>query len=67
MEEITTAYNYDVFIGEKVEPWLRFDESPTVGEPAPDFSLTTLDGQTVRLSEIWRKAAYTIIEFGSLT
>lgn len=67
MEEFL-AYNYDVFIGEKVEPWLNFDESPPLGEPAPDFPLTKLeDGQLVHLKEIWRKAAYTIIEFGSLT
>lgn len=64
---LVTAYNYDVFIDEKFERWMRFDESPTLGEPAPDFPLPALDGQTVRLSEIWKKAPYTIVEFGSLT
>jgi hypothetical protein len=61
------AYNYDTFVEEKVAPWLRFDKSPPLGLTAPDFSLTTLDGRGIRLSEVWRKATYTIVEFGSLT
>jgi hypothetical protein len=66
-DAILAAYNYDTFVGEKVEPWLNFEESPPLGQPAPDFPVTTLDGQVVQLSEVWRKAAYTIVEFGSLT
>ena len=66
-EELIRAYNYDSFVEEKFERWLRFDESPPLGQPAPDFPLTTLDGETVHLSDVWRRAAYTIIEFGSLT
>jgi hypothetical protein len=66
-DDLLTAYNYDVFIDEKFERWMRFDESPTLGEPAPDFRLTTLDDQMVHLSEIWKQSAYTIVEFGSLT
>lgn len=61
------AYNYDEFVDEKFERWMRFDESPPLGEPAPDFPLTTLDGETIHLSDVWRSAAYTIVEFGSLT
>ncbi len=61
------TYNYDVFIGEKIEPWLRFEKSPPLGEAAPDFPLTGLDGQVVHLADVWRKAPYTIVEFGSLT
>jgi hypothetical protein len=60
-------YNYDVFIPEKFEPWMRFDESPPLGQPAPDFPLTRLDGTTTRLSEIWSAHLYTIVEFGSFT
>ncbi len=62
-----TAYNYDEFIGEKVERWFRFDEAPNAGTEAPDFPLTTLDGDTVTLKQIWRKSPYTIMEFGSMT
>ena len=61
------AYNYDTFVGEKIDPWLRLDKSPPLGLTAPNFSLTTLDGRGIRLSEVWRKTTYTIVEFGSLT
>ncbi len=67
LKNLTDAYNYDIFIDDKIEPWLNFEASPPIGTPAPDFPLTTLDGQTVHLSKIWRQAPYTIIEFGSLT
>lgn len=66
-DNLVTAYNYDVFIDHKFERWMRFDQSPALGEPAPDFPLTALGGQTLRLSEIWKKVSYTIVEFGSLT
>lgn len=66
-EDIVVAYNYDEFVGEKVDRWLNFDASPPVGEPAPDFPLTALDGETVHLSDVWRSATYTIVEFGSFT
>jgi hypothetical protein len=66
--DLITRYNYDEFIPEKFEPWLRFDESPPLGVPAPDFPLTRLeDGATVRLSEVWSGYTYTIVEFGSFT
>ncbi len=61
------AYNYDSFVGEQIEPWLNFEASPPVGQPALDFSLTSLNGEVIQLSEVWRKATYTIAEFGSLT
>ena len=60
-------YNYASFVEEQFEPWLNFANSPALGAAAPDFTLTTLDGEQVRLAEHWRKHAYTIIEFGSLT
>lgn len=65
--DLLSRYNYDAFVPEKFEPWLRFDESPPLGQPAPDFPLTHLDGATTRLSEIWAAHRYTIVEFGSFT
>ena len=64
---LITEYNYDAFIQEKFERWMRFDESPPLGRRGPDFELTTLDGERVRLAKLCNKKAYTIVEFGSLT
>jgi hypothetical protein len=65
--DLLTRYNYEAFVPEKFEPWMRFDKSPPLGEPAPDFSLTDLDGTTTRLSDIWSAHVFTIVEFGSFT
>ena len=65
--DLLIRYNYDAFVPEKFELWMRFDESPPLGQPAPDFPLTRLDGTTTRLSEIWSAHLYTIVEFGSFT
>jgi hypothetical protein len=65
--DLTHQYNYDEFIPEKFERWLRFHESPKLGEPAPDFPLLSLQGEPARLSEIWSAHTYTIVEFGSFT
>ena len=62
------CYNYPDFVFEYFRPMARFDESPPLGEPAPDFPLWRLEdrGET-RLSEIWSQNAYTVVEFGSFT
>ena len=65
--DLLIRYNYDEFIPEKFTPWMRFEESPPLGEPALDFPLTHLDGTPTRLSEIWSAHTYTIVEFGSFT
>jgi hypothetical protein len=65
--ELVQAYNYDAFTREKVLRWLRFDESPPLGEPAPDFPLWRLDGRETRLKEVLGQHRYTIVEFGSFT
>ena len=65
--DLLTRYNYDAFIPEKFEPWLNFQASPLLGQPAPDFSLTHLDKTPTRLSEIWSAYTYTVVEFGSFT
>jgi hypothetical protein len=60
-------YNYDEFTPEKVLPLLTFEKSPSVGQSAPDFPLWHLDGEQVKLSDIWTSHTYTIVEFGSIT
>ncbi|MCI0393892.1 MAG: hypothetical protein L0332_08955 [Chloroflexi bacterium] len=65
--DLVSRYNYDEFTPEKVTPWLNFDASPPLVEPAPDFPLWRLDGRQTRLSKIWSRHVYTIVEFGSFT
>ena len=60
-------YNYDEFMAEKILPLLKFESSPSVGQPAPDFPLWHLNGEKVNLSDIWSSHTYTIVEFGSFT
>lgn len=66
-DELLTEYNYDSFIPEKFERWLNFESSPLLCQPAPDFPLWTLEEKPTRLSEVWSRHTYTIVEFGSLT
>ena len=65
--DLLSRYNYDAFIPSNFEPWMNFDDSPSLGAPAPDFPLWHLDGGETRLSAIWSRHAYTIVEFGSFT
>ena len=65
--DLLTRYNYDAFVPENFEQWMRFDQSPPLGELAPDFPLRHLDGSMTALSAIWSQHAYTIVEFGSFT
>ena len=60
-------YNYDEFIPAKFGHWMRFDQSPALGTPAPDFPLWDLDEQETNLSAVWRSNLYTVVEFGSFT
>jgi hypothetical protein len=69
---MTDRYNYDEFTRENVLPWLNFENSPPVGQPAPDFPLWTLGdqeryGTKTSLREIWSAHTFTIVEFGSFT
>jgi hypothetical protein len=58
-------YNYSVFVGS--EQFMAFRTLLPVGSSAPDFEAPLLEnGQTVRLSEYWKKSDV-LIEFGSLT
>ncbi len=65
--DMVTRYNYDEFIPEKFQPWLNFEASPPLGEPAPDFPLWDLDGRETSLSAVWSRYTYSIVEFGSFT
>lgn len=65
--DLLARYNYDEFTPEKFGPWLNFAASPPLGEPAPDFPLWTLDGDETRLSAIWSRHTYLVMEFGSFT
>ncbi len=67
MTDLEQRYNYDEFVPAKFEPWMRFDESPELGTPAPDFPLWHLDGSKTRLSAVWSENDYTVVEFGSFT
>ncbi len=64
---LLARYNYDEFIPEKFQPWLNFEASPPLGEPAPDFPLWDLDGRETNLSAVWSRYTYSIVEFGSFT
>ena len=66
-QELIARYNYDEFTAQKALPWLRFETSPTLGGPAPDFPLWRLNGRQTSLSEIWSANTYTVVEFGSFT
>lgn len=66
-EDLIERYNYDSFVPEKFRRWMRFEESPAVGEAAPDFVLTRLDGSSVNLKDVVSEHVYTIAEFGSFT
>ena len=66
-EDMIQRYNYDSFVPDNFMPWMRFDASPPLGEPAPDYALWDLGGEETSLSSLWGNHLYTIIEFGSFT
>lgn len=66
-DDLLSRYNYAVFAPETALPWLNFENSPPLGEPAPDFPLWDLEGWETSLSEIWSKNTFTVVEFGSFT
>ncbi|MBZ0267026.1 hypothetical protein K8I85_02620 [bacterium] len=65
--DLLERYNYDAFVPEKFEPWMRFAESPPLAEPAPDFPLRTLDGAETSLAAQWKEHRHLVVEFGSFT
>ena len=67
-QDLLRRYNYDEFIREKFEPWMRFGESPALGVTAPDFPLWNLKDRTeTSLKQLWSNHLYLVVEFGSFT
>jgi hypothetical protein len=68
---VSGAYNYERF-DEYVESGVderEFGAFPNMlhaGERAPDGELQQLDGERVRLSDLWRERGI-VLEFGSFT
>ena len=66
-----TAYNYerfDLYVegGQDEREFGAFPNMLHAGERAPDGELTLLDGDRVRLSELWLLQGL-VLEFGSFT
>lgn len=57
-------YNYDAFVPAQFEPWMNFDQSPKVGERAPDFPLWPLEGGETTLSTLWSQYNYLVVGSG---
>lgn len=63
MEQHSAAYNYRAFDATSYD--LVDTQGPRVGDPMPDFVLSTLDGEPVRLSDFRGKIM--VLETGSIT
>jgi peroxiredoxin len=66
-EEKVEPYNYETFtrtqgVGKSAEFKIRL----RAGDEAPDFKLSTLEGEKVRLSQ-FRGQKHVLLEFGSIT
>ncbi len=66
-----SGYNYarfDAYVesGEDEREFAAFPNLLHAGERAPDGQLMLLDGEPVRLSELWRQRGV-VLEFGSFT
>jgi peroxiredoxin len=66
-EEQADGYNYRAFSrSESAGKSNEFKNCLRAGEDAPDFELTTLDGERIRLSS-FRGRKHVLLEFGSIT
>jgi hypothetical protein len=68
---VSRPYNYerfDVYVesGADEREFGAFPNTLHAGERAPDGELTVLDGDRVRMSELWRDRGI-VLEFGSFT
>jgi hypothetical protein len=60
-------YNYDEFIPEKFERWMRFESSPPLGRKSDNFELWDLAGNLTNLMDVLSQSLFTVVEFGSFT
>ena len=67
MDDLVQRYNYDSFVPEKFQPWMKFESSPAAGERGPDFPLWNLKRGETNLHAVLSQHVYTIVEFGSFT
>jgi peroxiredoxin len=66
-EHRAEQYNYESFTrSESAGKSSEFKNSLRAGDEAPDFELTTLEGEKVRLAE-FRGKKHVLLEFGSIT
>jgi hypothetical protein len=68
---VSDAYNYERFDayverGEEEQEFGAFPNMLHAGERAPDGELLLLEGERVRLSDLWRRNGV-VLEFGSFT
>jgi hypothetical protein len=66
-----SSYNYERFDayvenGDEEREFAAFPNVLHAGERAPDGELALLDGERMRLSELWSERAV-VLEFGSFT
>lgn len=66
-----SSYNYERFdtyveSGQDETEFGAFPDRLHAGERAPDGELTTLEGERVLLSDLWRSRGL-VVEFGSFT
>ncbi len=64
---MTIPYNYPSFVPAYFEPWMRFDQSPPLGQRSPDCPLWMLDGSETSLHAVVHQRSWTVVEFGSFT
>ena len=66
-QNIINTYNYESFArSESAGKSSEFKNSLRAGEEAPDFELSTLQGERVSLSS-FRGKKHVLLEFGSIT
>ena len=68
---MSAAYNYELFdayveSGKDEREFGAFPNMHHAGDQAPDGELKLLDGERVRLSELWSRQGV-VLEFGSFT
>ncbi len=67
IETVTDEYNYDAFKrSQSAGKSAIFKNQLRAGDEAPDFEISTIDGEKIRLSQ-FRGKKHVVLEFGSIT